>query len=547
MILIIDNYDSFTYNLYQEIGSFYPDLKVVRNDQITLAEIEALGPEALILSPGPGFPASAGITIEAIRHFAGKIPMLGVCLGLQAIGEAFGGRVVHASEQVHGKSSMIEVDPTSKLFEGLPVKQEVARYHSLVLDPLSLPETLKVTAKTAKGEIMAAENEALRVYGVQFHPESVLTPHGKSMLYKFVTKVAGVKATSQVMQVPVSSEEKSALKRYLLTVAEGESLSAAEAENAMGCIMDGGATDAQIAAFMTALRMKGESVDEITGFARAMISKAATVKTTLPAVDIVGTGGDLSNTFNISTTTALVVAGAGQPVAKHGNRSVSSRSGSADVLEQLGVRLNLTPEQALDCLEKTGVTFMFAPAFHGSMRHAAAPRRELGLRSVFNILGPLSNPAGAPYMLLGVYDEKLVEVLANVLVQLGVQGALVVHGSDGLDEVTLTGATTICEIRRGQTRTYKITPEEVGLTSTELVNLVGGTPEENARITLDILNGMQGPKRDVVLLNAAAALVASGKVDSFEAGIAAAKASIDSGRALAKLKALAETTQQYGR
>ncbi|SCZ76572.1 anthranilate phosphoribosyltransferase [Acidaminobacter hydrogenoformans] len=546
MILIIDNYDSFTYNLYQEIGSFYPDLLVVRNDQITLAEIEALQPEALVLSPGPGFPASAGITIKAIQHFAGKIPMLGVCLGLQAIGEAFGGRVVHASEQVHGKSSMIELDTTSKLFEGLPAKVEVARYHSLVLETSSLPETLKVTAKTSKGEIMAAENAALGVYGVQFHPESVLTPQGKAMLYKFVTKVAGLKAISPVAQAPVSNEEKSALKRYLFTVAEGGSLTADEAESAMGCIMDGGATDAQIAAFMTALRMKGESVDEITGFARAMISKAATVKTELPAVDIVGTGGDLSNTFNISTTTAFVVAGAGQPVAKHGNRSVSSRSGSADVLEQLGVRLNLTPEQALDCLEKTDVTFMFAPAFHGSMRHAATPRRELGLRSVFNILGPLSNPAGAPYMVLGVYDEKLVEVLANVLVQLGVKGALVVHGSDGLDEVTLTGPTTVCEIKGGQTRMYTVTPEEMGLTSTELVNLVGGSPEENAKITLDILNGMQGPKRDVVLMNAAAALVASGKVDSFKEGIEAAKASIDSGRALAKLKALVDTTQRYG-
>lgn len=547
MILIIDNYDSFTYNLYQEIGSFYPDLKVVRNDQITLAEIEALGPEALVLSPGPGFPASAGITIEAIQHFAGKIPILGVCLGLQAIGEAFGGRVVHASEQVHGKSSMIELDTTSKLFEGLPAKVEVARYHSLVLEASSLPETLKVTAKTSKGEIMAAESAALGIYGVQFHPESVLTPQGKAMLYKFVTKVAGLRAISQVAQTPVSNEEKSALKRYLFTVAEGESLTADEAESAMGCIMDGGATDAQIAAFMTALRMKGESVDEITGFARAMISKAATVKTSLPAVDIVGTGGDLSNTFNISTTTAFVVAGAGQPVAKHGNRSVSSRSGSADVLEQLGVRLNLTPAQALECLEKTDVTFMFAPAFHGSMRHAATPRRELGLRSVFNILGPLSNPAGAPYMVLGVYDEKLVEVLANVLVQLGVKGALVVHGSDGLDEVTLTGPTTICEIKGGQTRMYKITPEEVGLSSTELVNLVGGTPEENARITLEILGGMQGPKRDVVLMNAAAALLASGKVENFKDGVAAARASIDSGRALEKLKALAAASQQFGK
>lgn len=547
MILIIDNYDSFTYNLYQEIGSFYPDLQVVRNDKITLEEIEALKPEALILSPGPGFPASAGITIDAIRHFAGKIPILGVCLGLQAIGEAFGGKVVHAAEQVHGKSSRIELNNDSKLFEGLPAQVDVARYHSLVLDPETLPDTLTVTARTSNGEIMAAENAALKVYGVQFHPESVLTPHGKSMLYKFVSHVAGVKTTNQVFQMPVSNEEKSALKRFVLKVADGGSLTADEAESAMGCIMDGAATDAQIAAFLTALRMKGETVDEITGFARAMRGKAASVKSDVQAIDIVGTGGDLSNTFNISTTVAFVVAGAGQPVAKHGNRSVSSRSGSADVLEQLGVKLDLTPEEVYDCLVKTDLTFMFAPAFHRSMRHAAAPRRELGMRSVFNILGPLSNPAGAPFMLLGVYDEALLEVLANVLINLGVQRALVVHGSDGLDEVTLTGPTSVCEVRDGNTRLYQIHPEEYGLRTTDLSNLVGGTPEENAQITLDILNGAKGPKRDIVLLNAAAALVASGKADHFKEGLEMAQESLDSRRALAKMEILVATTQQYGR
>jgi anthranilate synthase/phosphoribosyltransferase len=549
LILIIDNYDSFTYNLYQELGAFYPDLLVVRNDKISLADIEALQPEALVLSPGPGFPNSAGITISAIRHFAGKIPMLGVCLGLQAIGEAFGGKVMHAAEQVHGKASAIQIDRASLLFKGLPAQIEVGRYHSLVLDPLSLPDSLRVTALTMDGEIMAAEIPELKVYGVQFHPESILTPQGKSMLYQFITAVAGVKAEAPApnLQGLKKEEDRTALRRFLYPVAEGKSLSKEEAEVAMGCIMDGGATDAQIAAFLTALRMKGETVDEITGFARAMRHKAAAVTCDVKAMDVVGTGGDLSHTFNISTTVAFVVAGAGQPVAKHGNRSVSSRSGSADVLEALGVRLDLTPEEACDCLQKTGLTFMFAPVFHRSMKHAAIPRRELGMRSVFNILGPLSNPAGAPYMLLGVYDAALVEVMAEVLINLGVEKALVVHGSDGLDEITLTGPTTLCEVRNGTCRVYQLDPETYGLNLTSKENLVGGNPEENAQITLEILKGGTGPKRDVVLLNAGAALYAAGHCDTIEAGIEAARLSIDSGKALEKLKVLVETTQRYRR
>lgn len=547
MILIIDNYDSFTYNLYQELGSFYPEVTVVRNDQITLDEIEKMNPEALVFSPGPGFPASAGITISAIQYFAGKIPMLGVCLGLQAIGEAFGGKVVHAAEQVHGKSSKIKVDTSSALFKGLSSSIEVGRYHSLVLDPDTLPEAFQITARTLNGEIMAAEIPSMKVYGVQFHPESILTPQGKSMLYKFVTEVAGIKSRVQAPENFCIKEEKTVLKQFLQSVAEGRNLTQESAEIAMCCIMEGAATEAQIAAFLIALRMKGETVDEITGFARAMRSKVTSVKRGVQAIDIVGTGGDMSNTFNISTTVSFVVAGAGQPVAKHGNRSVSSRSGSADVLESLGVHLNLTAEQARDCLDKTGLTFMFAPAFHGSMKHAALPRREIGLRSVFNILGPLSNPAEAEYMLLGVYDEKLMEVMAAVLINLGVERALVVHGLDGLDEITLTGPTIVCDIKSGKFERYEISPEQFGLTSIQKEHLLGGDPIENAQITLEILRGGPGPKRDIVLLNAAAALYTAGRADSIEHGISVARESIDSGRAFEKMKMLIETTQGYGR
>lgn len=315
-----------------------------------------------------------------------------------------------------------------------------------------------------------------------------------------------------------------------------------EAEEAMAQIMSGEATPAQIAALITALRLKGETVDEITGFARAMRAHGKKIRSNKRLVDIVGTGGDRSFTFNISTTTAFVAAAAGLLVAKHGNRAVSSKCGSADVLEALGVNVALTPTQVERCLEENGICFLFAPVFHEAMKHAVGPRREIGIRTVFNLLGPLTNPAGAKVQLVGVYDPNLTGVMARVLRSLGVERAMVVHG-DGLDEISHTGETRVSELMRGEIRTYYLSPEDIGLKRGKLADICGGNAEENARMTKDVLSGKPGPCRDVVLMNAAAALFVGGKVETLREGVELAAEVIDSGAALRKLKKLVVFTK----
>lgn len=545
MILIIDNYDSFTYNLYQYIGELYNNIEVYRNDEITIEQIRALKPEGIVISPGPGRPADAGITEDVIRAFYKEIPILGICLGHQAMGEVFGGVVTYAKKIIHGKASEAVIDNKSKIFKGFPDKINVARYHSLCVAEEGLPSNFKVTGKTADGEIMAMEDKKYPLYGLQFHPESVLTKYGKLIIRNFITGILGLKLTTlKSIEVDIPENEKNLLKGYLKKVVGGSSLTEEEAEDAMEIIMNNYSTDSQIASFMTALSMKGETIEEITGFARAMRKKAAIIEGLEDALDIVGTGGDLHHTFNISTTSAFVLAGAGAKVAKHGNRSVSSKSGSADVLESLGVRIDLSPARVKDIVEEVGVGFMFAPVFHRSMRFAATPRRELGLRSFFNILGPLANPASTEYILMGVYDEALVEPLGKVLINLGVKGGLIVHGTDGLDEVSTTSETLVCEIRDGKMKNYVIKGEDYGLEKVGMSELVGGDSLVNSRITLDILRGNKGPKRDIVVFNSGCALYARGLAGSIEEGIAMAIESIDSGKALAKLEQLVKVSNR---
>ncbi|HUT33381.1 MAG TPA: anthranilate phosphoribosyltransferase [Planctomycetota bacterium] len=321
------------------------------------------------------------------------------------------------------------------------------------------------------------------------------------------------------------------------------SLTAAEAEEAMNEIMSGGATDAQIAAFAVALRMKGETVEEITGCARAMRAKATRIEAPAAVVlDTCGTGGDASGTFNISTAAALVAAGAGCCVAKHGNRSVSSASGSADVLRELGVRIDAPVPLVERSLREAGIGFLFAPALHGAMKHAIGPRREMGIRTVFNILGPLTNPAGAQCQLLGVYDAALLETMAAVLANLGSVRCLVVHGDDGLDELTTTAASRVCEMAEGTTRTYTVTPEQVGLPRARLDDLKVASPAESAAAIRAVLAGGTGPHRDIVVLNAAAALLAGGKASGLADGCRLAAAALDSGAAAKALERLVGIT-----
>ncbi|MBM3175149.1 MAG: anthranilate phosphoribosyltransferase [Chloroflexi bacterium] len=333
------------------------------------------------------------------------------------------------------------------------------------------------------------------------------------------------------------------IKEAIADLVAGKSLSMEEAAQVMVEIMEGEATPAQIGAFVTALRLKGETVEEIVGLAKTMRAKALQVAVTEPVVDTCGTGGDGKGTFNISTATAFVAAGAGMKVAKHGNRAMSSQCGSADVLEALGVKIDLDAGQVTRCLQEIGVGFMFAPAFHPAMKHAAAPRREIGIRTVFNILGPLTNPACARAQVLGVADKQLVEKLARVLRELGCQHALVVHGEDGLDEITITGNTHVCELKDQHIVSYVIKPEDLGLQRADLDNLRVSNLQENVEMLRDVLAGTQGPQRDVVLMNTAAVLLAGDKAETLQQGVAVAKESIDSGNALLKLEQLITLSQ----
>ena len=335
------------------------------------------------------------------------------------------------------------------------------------------------------------------------------------------------------------------IKETIIKLSKKQDLAYAEAEAVMDEIMSGQATPVQMSAYLTALALKGETIDEITASAAGMRAHCIKLLHNLDVLEIVGTGGDGSNSFNISTTSSLVIAAGGVPGAKHGNRAASSKSGAADVLEALGVKITLTPERSAEILKKINICFLFAQNYHIAMKYVAPIRKELGIRTVFNILGPLSNPAGANMELMGVYDQSLVEPLAQVMANLGVNRGMVVYGQDSLDEISMCAPTSVCEIRDGKFTSYEITPEQFGYERCEKGALTGGTPAENAEITKAILKGEEkGPKRQAVCLNAGAALYIAGKAASIEEGVKLAESLIDSGAALKKLEEFVEETNK---
>ena len=335
------------------------------------------------------------------------------------------------------------------------------------------------------------------------------------------------------------------IKEAIIKLSKKQDLTYAEAETVMDEIMSGQATPVQMSAYLTALSLKGETIDEITASAAGMRAHCIKLLHNLDVLEIVGTGGDGSNSFNISTTSSLVIAAGGVPVAKHGNRAASSKSGAADVLEALGVKITLTPERSAEILKKINICFLFAQNYHIAMKYVAPIRKELGIRTVFNILGPLSNPAGANMELMGVYGQSLVEPLAQVMANLGVNRGMVVYGQDSLDEISMCAPTSVCEIRDGKFTSYEITPEQFGYERCEKGALTGGTPAENAEITKAILKGEEkGPKRQAVCLNAGAALYIAGKAASIEEGVKLAESLIDSGAALKKLEEFVEETNK---
>ncbi|HEX9206202.1 MAG TPA: anthranilate phosphoribosyltransferase, partial [Candidatus Deferrimicrobiaceae bacterium] len=439
MIAVIDNYDSFTYNLVQHLSELGADVSVFRNDAITVEDLLRRSPAGLVISPGPGGPGEAGISLEAIRAFRDRVPILGVCLGHQCIGHAFGGRIVHAQALMHGKTSRVRHNGKG-IFSMVENPMTATRYHSLAVERATLPEELEVCAESEDGEVMGIRHLERPVFGVQFHPESILTQSGMRILENFLSLID---PTQPVLR------EFGNIREAIAAVSARRNLSADGMRDAMRMIMEGEATPSQIASFLTGLAMKGETITEIAAAAAVMRQKATRIVSP-PGVDVLdtcGTGGDRAGTFNISTTVAFVAAGAGIPVAKHGNRSVTSRSGSADVLEALGMDLNADTARVQRALDEAGITFLFAPKFHAAMKYAIGPRREIAIRTIFNILGPISNPAGAGCQVVGVFSEELGETYARVLAESGHKRAFVVHGTDGLDEVTLAAPTIVWDVR----------------------------------------------------------------------------------------------------
>jgi anthranilate synthase/phosphoribosyltransferase len=536
MLILIDNYDSFTYNLVQMFGELGAEIRVFRNDQVTLKELISLDPSYLVISPGPGSPDDGGISNEAIRFFTGRIPVLGVCLGHQCLGAVFGANVERAARLMHGKTSQVN-HSGKEIFKGIPSPFEAMRYHSLIVSG-PLPNELEIMASTSEGEIMSIRHKHYPTFGVQFHPESILTKFGREILKNFLEiKPAAILTKGDVEM----------LKPFITKAINRIDLTSAEAEEAMNVIMTGQATPAQIGGYLVALRMKGETVEEILGSARAMRNNAVKVnvndRSTL-IYDTAGTGGDGAQTFNISTASAFVIAGSGRKVAKHGNRAASSQCGSADVLAALGLNLDLSADQVSKAIEEIGIGFLFAPKFHPAMKYAIGVRKEIGQRTIFNLLGPLTNPAGADVQIIGIYSPDLTEPLANVLNDLGTRAALIIHGAGGTDELNSSGLNRISHLKDGAVRTYELDPADLGLARATISDLRGGKPDEAAVMMRDLFSGkLNGARRDAIILNAAGAIAAES--GDFKSAMAEARASLDGGKALDKLNALLEFSNSF--
>ncbi len=566
-VFVVDNYDSFTYNLVQLLGELGAEVTVARNDEVDVAAIEVARPTHLLISPGPCTPAEAGVSLAAVGHFAGRVPVLGVCLGHQCIGAAFGGTVRRAAAVVHGKTDLVHHDGRT-IFAGLPKPFTATRYHSLVVD-VDLPAALEVSAWNAGGEVMGLRHREHAVEGVQFHPESVLTEAGAALLANFLDlgagasrhapgsftgtggAVAGSRGGEPPGATPVErtpSLPNETVSSALAALSAGRDLTEAEARAVLLEIMGGRVTDAQIGAYLSALRVKGETAEEIVGMARAMTELAEKVEVDADVIlDACGTGGDGAQTFNISTAAALIAAAAGATVAKHGNRSATSRCGSADVLEALGVAIDLGPAQVSRCIAEAGIGFMFAPRHHVAMKTVAPVRRELGMATTFNVIGPLTNPAGARHQLIGVADARYVDRLARAVRLMGSARNLLVHSDDGLDEISTTCPTAVVEVFAGQgyDRRYTITPEQFGLArAPSLAALRGGDAAENAKLLRTLLGGEAGPRLDVALLNAGAALYIAELAASIDEGVERARAAVAGGAARAKLETLVAVSRR---
>jgi anthranilate synthase/phosphoribosyltransferase len=519
--VIIDNYDSFTHNLYQYLSELTEEkVEVFRNDRITVDEVAAMNPTGIVISPGPGRPEEAGISVECIQRLAGTVPILGVCLGHQAIGYALGGRIVPARRIVHGKTEEMSLDGRG-LFRGLPRSARFTRYHSLVIDRESLPEELEITAVAPDGEIMGVRHRTHVLEGLQFHPESIASETGKRCLGNFLHY----------------RREPFPLSAVLRGLQQEKAMGRAEAEAFMDELTDGQLTDIQIAGVLASLTPKLITPETLAGFATVLRRKKKPFASDRKVLDTCGTGGDGLGTFNISSLAAIVAASCGASVAKHGNRAASSPCGSADFYRELGVPVDVSPAASEQLLSDNGFCFLFAPTYHGAMRYAARARSELGIKSAMNLVGPLSNPADASYQLIGVFDPAFCGPVAEAAHMLGVRRVMAVHGEDGLDEISVCARTTVAEVdETGTRRDYALTPEEFGIPRFPVAALKGGTAAQNVATALAILDG-GGPEavREAVLLNAGAALYICGISRNIGDGYLRARQSLESGEARATL------------
>lgn len=530
MILVIDNYDSFTFNVVQSLQMYTDEeVKVVRNDEFTVEELGAMNPQYLVVSPGPGNPSQAGVSIEAIRYFAGKIPILGICLGHQAIGEAFGATIVHAKNICHGIVQNIKLDGRG-VFRTIGKSCSFTRYHSLVIDESTLSDDFEITARADDGDIMGIRHKTLPIEGVQFHPESIASDKCKELFAAFIKY----------------RRDNFDTVGYLNQLIAGQDLSEEQAARFMEYVTDGNMDERVMAGMLIAMAAKGPATSEMIGCAKTLLTKKAPFPCNRKGLaEIVGTGGDGKGSFNISSLSAIVAASCGQPMAKHGNRAVSSKSGSADFYENLGINIMAEPARTAALVEKTGFGFLMAPLYHSAMRFAGPVRKALGVKTIMNILGPLLNPAGAEYELLGVYTKSLLKDYAHAAKALGAKRVMVVCSDDGYDEIspcTLTHAYIIDD--KGNEAQFVINPEKYGITDVDENELCGGSGIENAQLGLDVLNG-NGRKtiKYAVGLNTGALLYLCGKAKTINDGYNMAIDAINSGKALAKLNEIVEVSK----
>ena len=508
MILLIDNYDSFVFNVAQYLGELTDEeVRTVRNDQLTLAEIRALKPSRIVLSPGPKHPKDSGICLEILKEIT-DIPILGICLGHQAFGLVHGATVKRLEIPLHGKTSVLTVSkPQSVLFKGLPQEFSVMRYHSLYVDKDTLPQELIITALSDDGVIMALQHKTKPIHSIQFHPESFFTEYGKNILKNFLvgTQTAqSVQNTEEKAKAYANEVFKAALKK----LQENQPLGDSDFKQICAVLHSKQYDIVQLGALLVLISEKSLYPESLTAFVRNILAYSTTFADSRPMIDLCGTGGDGLKTINISTTVAFIVAALGVKVAKHGNRSVTSQSGSTDVLGELGIAMESNLMKQLDSLEKNGLAFFHAPFFHNLVGEVREVRQRLGIRTVFNVLGPLLHPnTKLKYQLVGLYHEPVMRLYAETLQLLGREHALVVRGNDGLDEISICDETKIVEVKGKQILEYTIAPEMFGFKRAFHADIQGGTPTENAEILRRTLKGEErGAKADIVILNAMFAL-----------------------------------------